>query len=397
VNDVVWIRDLSRSDVAVAGGKGANLGELAQGGFPVPDGFVVTAGAYLAAMDGAGLRAKLAAADPSSVAELQDLVVHAGVRGALRTEVLDAYDRLGGGSVAVRSSATSEDAAGTSFAGMNRTFTDVEGDDALLEAIAACWGSLFTPRVLAYREAQAITTEPAIAVVVQRMLTPLRSGVMFTRDPASGEDRLVIEAAIGLGEVVVGGLVEVDTYEVAREPLRLVSVRVGEQAFALEHGERRALPPAVGSCRKLDDDQVLAIAELGVAVEAHYGEPQDTEWVVAEDGIHLVQSRPITTLPRDDIASSAALVTGLGAASGLAAGRVRVLRNPKEADAFTTGEVLVAPMTTPDWLPVLRRAAAIVTDAGGRTCHAAIVSRELGVPCIVVPGPRPLACGTATW
>jgi pyruvate, water dikinase len=407
---VVWFDRLGRDDVAVAGGKGANLGELAGAGLPVPPGFVLTAPAYLAAMDGAGVRDELraraaSAAGDASAAELRELVRRVGVPGELRDELLDAYHRLGDDVfVAVRSSATAEDSATVSFAGMNETFTNARGDDELVARVVDCWASLFGARVCAYRATQHLTGEPAIAVVVQRMVDSERSGVMFTADPATGDRSvIVIEGALGLGEVVVGGQVEPDTYRVAKAGPVLVDVRVGTQAFEIVRGDdghdrRVDLAADRGTARVLTDDQVLALARVGLTVEDHYGIPQDVEWAIEDGRVFLVQSRPITTLngPGDGVASPAGgpgrgsdgaplavLVQGLAAAPGIVAGPVRRLSAPSEGDRLEDGEILVAPMTSPDWVPVIRRAGALVTDSGGTTCHAAIVSRELGVPCVV--------------
>ena len=216
---------------------------------------------------------------------------------------------------------------------------------------------------------------------------------MFTADPTTDdESHIVIEGAFGLGEVVVGGQVEPDTYVVAKQGPRLVDVRVGTQTHAIfsdpANGDQRvAFTPAEGGRRVLADDEVLALAELGMRVEAHYERPQDVEWAIADGKTYLVQSRPITTLHALGTASAApegqVLLRGLGASPNTASGPVRVLQSPAGASAFVSGEVLVAPMTNPDWVPVLRKAAALVTDGGGMTCHAAIVSRELGVPCVV--------------
>lgn len=227
---VAWFEHLSRSDVPRVGGKGANLGELTRAGLPVPAGFVVTADAYLRAMDAAGVRGalleKVAAVDidvPESLsaasAELQALVRGAGMPEDIATAVREAHARLGGGTaVAVRSSPTAEDTASTSFAGMNETFTNVRDGDELITRVVDCWASLWSPRVVAYRAARGLTDEPAIAVVVQRMVDSEASGVMFTADPATGDRTcVVIEAAYGLGEVVVGGQVEPDTYVVSKE------------------------------------------------------------------------------------------------------------------------------------------------------------------------------------
>ena len=406
---VVGLDRLGRADVQVAGGKGANLGELAAGGFPVPPGFVVTAPAYLAAMEEGGVRTELVeveqaldAADPVALAaastRLQDLVARAGVPDELRRAVLDAYHRLGElVSVAVRSSATAEDSASTSFAGMNATFTNVTGDDQLVEALVACWQSLFGQRVIAYRAHNRMAEEPAIAVVVQQMVDSERSGVMFTVDPSTGDrSHMVIEGARGLGEVVVGGQVEPDTYVVAKEGPRLLHARVGHQSHAIVRGPdgrdlRVELAPEEGGARVLSDDEVLDLARLGMRVEEHYGAPQDTEWAIAGGRTYMVQSRPITTLTPEageptavgSIAGLTPLVTGLATSPGVVAGAVRVLRTPEEGASLREGEVLVATMTTPDWVPTIRRASALVTDGGGMTCHAAIVSRELGKPGVV--------------
>ena len=208
------------------------------------------------------------------------------------------------GCVAVRSSATAEDSATTSFAGMNETFTNVEGETLLLERVVDCWASLFGARVLAYRSTQGVTAEPAIAVVVQRMVDSDRSGVMFTVDPATGDaSHVVIEAAFGLGEVVVGGQVEPDTYVVAKDGPRVLDARVGAKEFKIVRGpdgrDRRVeLGPESAGRRVLDDEQLLALARLAARVERHYGAPQDTEWAIEGGEIFLVQSRPITTLER---------------------------------------------------------------------------------------------------
>ena len=399
-----WFGQLSIDDVPVAGGKGANLGELTRAGFPVPGGFVVSAQAFLAAMDEAGVRAELreraAQTDPDDVAGLREatdrlraLVHKAGIPPALREEVTAAYHRLGGGRVAVRSSATAEDTAGTSFAGMNETFTNVEGDDDLCHRIVDCWASLYGARVVSYRASQDVTDEPAIAVIVQEMVDSDRSGVLFTVDPSTGDpNRLVIEGAYGLGEVVVGGQVEPDTYVVAKDGPRILQARIGSKAHKVVrddagHQQQVAVPAEEGGRRLLDDAEVLALAALGCRIEDHYGCPQDVEWALAGDRTFIVQSRPITTLGPSGTqappATGTVLISGLPAAPGMASGPVRILQSPQEGARLQTGEVLVAPMTTPDWVPTLRRASAIVTDGGGMTCHAAIASRELGIPCVV--------------
>jgi pyruvate,water dikinase len=400
--------DLGVHDVVFAGGKGANLGELTAAGFPVPAGFVLGAPAYLDAMERGGTRAALhegvlsARADDVAgvrdiAARLRSTVRSAGVPDDVRAALVDAYHALGSPRVAVRSSATSEDTAGTSFAGMHRTFTNVQGDDALVARVLDCWESLFEDRVVSYRATRRLDEEPAIAVVVQTMVDADRSGIAFTADPRTGDrSHVVIEAAFGLGEVVVGGQVEPDTYVVARDGETILDAHIGDKSIVIRRTatgeERAALAADAAAARVLDDEQVRQVAQLAIAVEAHYGEPQDVEFAYAGRDLAVVQSRPITTLTASSAATDGqdargdagdVLVSGLGASPGSASGRVRVLMRVEDGDRLEQGEVLVAPMTTPDWVPVLRRAAALVTDGGGITCHAAIVSRELRVPCVV--------------
>jgi pyruvate,water dikinase len=401
-------------DAASVGGKGANLGEMTSAGLPIPPGFVITASAYLEAVEHAGVRAGLldrfraaaaAADDPDALADaaaaLRETVRGIPIPDDVRDAILSEYHRLGeGAAVAVRSSATSEDAAGTSFAGMHDTYNNVVGDEAVLQRVRDCWGSLYGDRVISYRASQRMDEEPVLAVVVQTQVASDRSGVMFTIDPSTGaRDRLVIEAALGLGEVVVSGAVEPDTYIVAKDGPRLVSVRVGRQSHALVPGrggtvEREDLDAQRADARVLSDDEVLAVASLGLQVEQHYGEPQDTEWAYSGGRLWMLQSRPVTTLgggplPAEGEAAAGGppvgtvLLRGLAAAPGRVSGRVRILQSPSEGSRLQSGEILVAPMTNPDWVPTMRRAAAVVTDGGGMTCHAAIVARELGVPAIV--------------
>ncbi len=404
-----FVRSFDRirlADAPLVGGKGANLGELTAAGLPVPPGFVVTVDAYSEALRRTGLREQLrsiiGAVHPDDPADLdrvareaQKLVGSVPLPDDVSSAVLTAYHGLGDAAiVAVRSSGTAEDSAGASFAGMNATFTNVSGDAEVLTRVVDCWASLYGARAISYRASCNLDQEPTLGVVIQEMVPSEQSGVMFTADPSTGDrSRLVIEAAVGQGEVVVGGMVEPDTYVVSKEGPTMVSARVGTQSFAIQRGpdgmDRQVeLDARQASARVLSDDQVIELARLGLATEEHYGRPQDTEWAMARGRTYLVQSRPITTLGEGDSADTEpgparALVQGLAASSGQAVGRVRVLRSVSEAERLEDGEVLVAPMTSPDWVPTMRRASALVTDGGGMTCHAAIVSRELGVPCVV--------------
>ncbi len=387
-------------DVAVAGGKGANLGELIAAGFPVPGGFVVTAQAFLEAMDRAGAREPLAAtvraaatAAPAELerlaAEARDLIRGAGVPDDIADEIRTAYVDLAAErgveqlAVAVRSSATAEDTSDASFAGMNASFTNVRLDG-LIDRLLDCWVSLYGDRVVAYRAERGLTDEPAIAAVVQEMRASERAGVMFTSADGNADD-LIIEGAFGLGEFVVAGTVEPDTYRVDRTTVSIRDIHIGHKTIALvtdddgQHTTELSVDRVLA--RVLTDDEIIQVARLGLDIEAHYSAPQDIEWTFVGDQLSIVQSRPITfagTVPEHVV-----LLRGLGVGPGRAVGRVRILQNPKQGKDLLDGEVLVAHMTSPDWAPTMRRSAAIVTDAGGSTCHAAIVSREFGIPGVV--------------
>jgi pyruvate,water dikinase len=400
------IATLRLVDAEEAGGKGANMGELVAASLPVPPGFVLMRRSYLASMETGGVDTELAALHREALTQvdsaarlaelcqrMRTLVAKAGVSQDVRDQLLESYRALGPNcTVAVRSSATGEDGRDASFAGMNQTVTNVTGEIALLEAVTTCWASLFSPRVVTYRASRGFVADPAMAVVVQQMIASEQSGVAFTTDPSTGErEHIVIEAALGLGEVVVSGKVQPDTYVVDKMTMDVVDVRIGYQAFKIERGPAGhdvivELDPAQAQARVLDDISLRRIADLAIAVEAHNGCPQDVEWAIASGKVWLVQARPITTLDKHASGESEAtgvLVRGLPAAPGSASGRVRVLRTPEEGNRLMDNEILVAPMTNPDWLPAIRRAAAVVTETGGMTCHAAIVARELGVPCVV--------------
>ena len=400
------IANLGMADAEEAGGKGANMGEMVAAELPVPPGFVALRDSYLASMRGAGVadelnaahrEALLAAGDPGRFdemcAKMKALVLQAGMAEDVREAILGAYRTMGTDSfVAVRSSATGEDGADASFAGMNETFTNVRGEQDLIEKVGQCWASLFGPRVVAYRASRGFTADPAMAVVVQVMIASERSGVAFTADPTTdATDRVVVEGAFGQGEVVVSGSVEPDTYVVAKETGEILSRRTGYKSFKIIRGadgkdQRIDLDEAQAQAQVLNDDEIRAIADIAVRSERHAGCPQDTEWAIADGTTYIVQTRPITTLNRAGKPAAEqheVLLQGLPAVPGAASGEVRVLMDVSDGARLQDGEILVAQMTNPDWLPTMRRAAALVTDTGGMTCHAAIVARELGVPCIV--------------
>ncbi|MBB3037173.1 phosphoenolpyruvate synthase [Hoyosella altamirensis] len=400
------IQEVRLEDASEAGGKGANLGELQAAGLPVPGGFVVLGIGYALSMDRGGVAGELSALHREALSRagdsdqlneicdrLQSLTHKAAMDDNIREQIAAAYTALGTSeSVAVRSSAIGEDSLATSFAGMNASFTNVIGEDAVISAVQRCWSSLFTPRVINYRASQRITSDPVMAVVVQKMLKSDRSGVAFTADPSTGNSGvIIIEAASGQGEVVVSGAVEPDHYVVSKSDMKVKSTHLGHQTFEIiadESGGDRQVPVDRHTQRVLNDREVETIARLARRAEDHYGSPQDVEWVFEGGTLWFVQARPITTLgkpaaPPLSAPLSVPLITGLGAAPGRVTGAVRVLAMPSAGHRLADGDILVAPMTNPDWIPAIRRAAAVITDSGGMTCHAAIVARELGVPCVV--------------
>ncbi len=418
---IVWFDQVGREAVPLVGGKGANLGELTQAQIPVPPGFVVTTAAYRAFLVETGLEGRIAAMiegldveDDEALqrvsCEIRAAIEQAAMPAQLRGEIERAYRALGGGAVAVRSSATAEDLAEASFAGQQSTYLNIEGAADVVDAVQRCWASLFEARAVFYREhAGWGHAEVDLAVPVQRMVQSQASGVMFTIDPITNDpERVVIEAAFGLGEAVVAGLVSPDHFEVEKSSEAIIQRQIFQQERRLirnpngSGGEANIWQPlsaADGGRAKLSDAQVIELTRLGKRIERHYGGPQDIEWGWAEGRFYLLQTRPITTLaqPAGDLGSAPALqseplLSGSPASPGVAAGRVRVVANPSQTSMIEAGDVLIAEMTTPDFVPAMKRAAAIITEKGGRTCHAAIISRELGVPCIVgAAGARGLA------
>ena len=413
--DVLWFKDVGKHDTPSAGGKGANLGEMTQAQIPVPPGFIVSAQAYTRFIEQSGLRPGiqklLSPLDYNDSARLQKvseeiktLIRSTPVPQQTAAEIKKAYRQLGGGPVAVRSSATAEDLADASFAGQQATFLNIVGEDEVVEAVRACWASLFEARAIFYRADKGFEhMKVAIAVPVQRMVQSSRSGVMFTLETSTGDrSKIEIEAVWGLGEAIVSGETTPDNYRVDKASLRILEKRVVNQERQFVRnlevdgaGGTNVWLPVPGELarqRKLSDEQIVALARIGKRVEEHYGCPQDIEWAEENGELFIVQTRPVTALAVAGVEVGEAeetaplLLSGSPASPGAAAGPVRIVVSASEIDRVQKGDVLVAEMTTPDFVPAMKRAAAIVTDRGGRTCHAAIVSRELGVPCVVGAG-----------
>lgn len=414
---VLWFRDLGKEDIPIVGGKCANLGELiGKIRVPVPDGFAVSALAYKAFLDKTKAHRKieslLSSIDPSDMKSLQDTSekIRKYIEGLpmpkeMEKEILQKYRELCRTSgkddlaVAVRSSATAEDLPGASFAGQQDTFLNVTQKN-LLESIKKCWSSLFTPRAIVYRKEKGFSAdEVLISVAVQELIFSRTSGVMFTIEPVSGaEDRIVINASWGLGEAIVSGQVTPDEYVVRKKNFKIDErqvVRKERQITSDRKGGTKweAVPKDRQDVQTITDEQIVRLAQYGAQIETHYGVPQDIEWAVDDRGkIFILQARPETVHgaekqakagERKEIMEQEIIMKGIGVSPGQASGKVRVILNVREISKFQQGEILVTEMTTPDWVPAMRIASAIVTNLGGKTCHAAIVSRELGVPCIV--------------
>lgn len=303
--------DFGSGDLAAAGGKGAALGELLRKGFPVPPGFIVTTDAYRSLLDETGLGTALDGMDQNMPdgGAVRALFARLGMPPALRSEIGEAYAALGGGAVAVRSSATAEDLPGAAFAGQQDTFLNVVGEEAVTEAVADCWASLWTDRAIAYRQRQGIDPrEAAIAVVVQKMVPADVAGVMFTANPITGErGEIVVDASPGLGEAVVSGRVTPEHFVLDRAGrARSFAPGGGEVVISADAGGGTLEHPgARSSVPSLSADQLRELAGLGRRAQEHFGRPQDLEWALADGRIHVLQSRPMTALPPQPLRLSA--------------------------------------------------------------------------------------------
>ena len=406
---IVWFDEVTKKDVATVGGKGANLGEMTHARIPVPPGFIVTANAYFDFLQSSKLTDKirklLNPLDPNdskrlqqTATEVKQLILDAAMPPKLTNEIKQAYVKLGRGLVAVRSSATAEDLPEASFAGQQSTFLNVRGEENVVAAVQGCWASLFEPRAIFYRQQHGFDHfKVGIAVPVQKMVQSKASGVMFTIEPVTSDtSRVIIEAVFGLGEAIVSGEVTPDLYVVDKERLEIISKKIAKQEWQLIRNPladdkvaniQVPLPPSTQSQQKITDNDILELVKLGKKLEDHYQFPQDLEWAKEDSKIYIVQTRPVTTIKEmakvESEIEAPVLLTGSPASPGIASGPVRIVRNASEIDKVKTGDILVAEMTTPDFVPAMKRAVAILTDRGGRTAHAAIVSRELGIPCIV--------------
>ena len=428
---VIWFENLRKTDIPLVGGKNANLGEMMNVGIPVPPGFAITAYAYKRFIEDAGIandifrilkEAIRDSSEPKHFEEasrkirtlIESTPVPRNIENAIKEAYRELCRRLGLDKVpvAVRSSATAEDLPDASFAGQQETYLNVVGEDEVLEKTVKCWSSLFTPRAIFYRIQKGFAHERVlISVGVQKMVNAKAAGVMFSINPVTGNpNQIVIEGNFGLGESVVSGAVTPDEFIVDKQTMKIVGRRIATKKVmtvqdpATGRTVQVEVPPEKQNMPCLTDEEVLKLAELAAKIERHYGKPQDIEWAVDADlsfpsNIFIVQARPETVwslraeLPEKRVETYLmkpleelkVVVKGIPAGRrGIGVGVAKVVLNPEEAaKLMRKGDILVTEMTNPDYVPFMKLASAIVTDKGGVTCHAAIVSRELGIPCIV--------------
>ncbi len=420
--NIFWFREISKNSIEAVGGKGLNLGEMTHKGFPVPPGFIVTAQAYYRFLKHNKISNQIIdIADSIDVEnskelakktkQIREIILTAEMPKEIKYEILSSYRKLGERKlmritsqeevyVAVRSSATAEDLPTASFAGQQDTFLNIRGNDSLLKAVKSCWASLFTARATYYRKKQGFpTNKVGIAVVVQKMVQSEASGIMFTSTPTGDTSKIIIEAGFGLGEAVVSGSITPDIYTIDKRTQKVIEKKINRQSFKLIRQGRDnikvKLTKIQADKQKLPDKHIIDLAKLGKQIETGYQAPQDIEWALEANELYIVQTRAITTLGLTDkketqqekeylkSLQSKIILKGLSASPGIVSGKIRVIKDLSELHTIKEGEILVSKMTSPDWVPAMKKSSAIVTDEGGSTCHAAIVSRELGIPAVV--------------
>ncbi len=420
-----WFSELNRNSGKVAGGKGANLAEIYNIGTPVPPGFVITAQAYDFFIKKAGLNEKIKALlekinyeDTAGLDEItkqiRGLIESSKLPKEMEEEIVEAYDVLGTEGkeieteqanyllknsfknifVAVRSSATTEDLVEASFAGQQETFVNVKGKEELLNSVKKCFASLFTPRATYYRNKKGFKHEKAsLAVVIQKMVDSDKSGVIFSKDPSQNREDVIIEAVFGLGEGIVSGRITPDRYLISRK-LEIIEKEIANKKIAMTRNaaggpETVKLKEEISKRQVLKDSEIKKLADISLKLEEHYKKPQDIEFAIENNEIYIVQTRPITTLEKrfssKDVKEikGEVVLTGLAASPGIGVGTVKIVHKLEDLSKLNPGDVLVTEMTNPDMVVTMQKSAAIVTNQGGLTAHAAIVSREMGIPAVV--------------
>jgi len=413
--DILWFKEIGFDDVNIVGGKGANLGEMYNLGIPVPNGFVVPVNVYFQFIKENNLQPKIADILKTTDVDQPDQLLNASkqIRSIIKkspinhqtaVKIMAAYKKLSdfGGlkdvPVAVRTSATAEDTADASFAGQGDTFLNVTGETNVLHRVRDCWSSLFTPRSIFYQVKKHYNHfKIGVAVPVQRLVQSDISGVMFTVNPVTNEkNQIIVEAIWGLGEYIVQGTVSPDQYIIDKNNWTVVSENHVEQKTELIRAEHETkeinVPKSKQNKIKITPTTAIKIAKIGQKLHQHYGKPQDVEFAIDNKGkLFIVQTRPITTVVSNqktlDVQTTKISqkpdLTGEQASPGTASGTIIIIKSPKEINRVKKGQILVTSMTTPDFVPAMKIVSGIITDKGGQTSHAAIVSRELGVPCVV--------------
>ena len=422
---IKWFSELNKDSGNIAGGKGANLAEIYNIEIPVPPGFVITAQAYDYFIKKAGIKDKikelLNQIDYENTKQLDEitkniraLIVNSKLTKEMKEEIIEAYENLDVGEfdiqrgaaldilnkgsepifVAVRSSATTEDLADASFAGQQETYLNVKGNDELLLSIKKCFASLFTSRATYYRQKKGFVHEKSsLAVIVQKMVDANKSGVIFSKDPSFKNDNVIIEAVWGLGEGIVSGKVTPDKYILSPE-LEIKETAIANKKIAITRsssGKKEVIKLSEEKSKQqvLKNHEIRKLTEIALKLEEHYQKAQDIEFAIENSEIYIVQTRPITTLEKrvektelKEIKGDIVL-KGLAASPGIASGKVKIIEDLKDLNKITKGDILVTKMTNPDMVVTMQKSEGIITDEGGLTAHAAIVSREMGIPCIV--------------
>jgi len=422
-----WFSEIHKEDVLTVGGKGANLGEIYNLKVNVPPGFVVTTDAYNHFLTEAGIKEKIKEIVKSinyedledlekKTKDIRELMIRSKIPKEIEEEISDAYNALDtrdfnfeSGTaltilkrsaepifVAIRSSATAEDLATASFAGQQDSFLNIKGYNEVIENVKKTFASLYTARATYYRKKQNYTKEARLAAVVQRMIDSKKSGVVFSQNPSYEDKNVIVESVWGLGEGIVSGTITPDHYVVSRD-LKIIEEKISDKKIAITRGangkERTVqLSPKTSKEKVLEDSEIKSLAETSLKLEEHYQKPQDTEFAIEGGEIYIVQTRAITTLKKrlkeDErkTISGDEILSGVGASPGIGSGKVKIVRSIKDLEKIDKGDVLVTKMTNPDMVVTMQKTSAIITDEGGLTAHAAIVSREMGIPSIVGTG-----------
>jgi pyruvate,water dikinase len=423
---IAWLSDLSKKDLKLVGGKGANLGEIFNAKFPVPQAFIITTDAFFFFLKEAKLEQqikdilnKIDTDDTNNLTtkakEIREIIINTEMPKKLEEEIIEAYDHFNidlkeledsPGALAilkssrepifvsVRSSATAEDQDDASFAGQQSSFINIKGNQELIQKIKECFASIFTARAIFYRKKKGFEGLVGIAAIVQKMINSDKSGVVFSQNPVKNNDEILIEAVFGQGEGIVSGKIKPDQHTLTRE-IEPIEEKISDKKVAIVRtagGQTKTiqLTPEKSKQRVLKTYELKQLAEFAVKLEDHYKKPQDIEFAIENENIYILQTRPITTLKKSEPSDKKQaeldgqiLTQGMAASPGIASGTVKIIHSMDDLHKIKQGDILVTTMTNPDMVVTMQKAAAILTSEGGVTAHAAIVSREMGIPAIV--------------